>query len=56
MFSHFYFSYFRAIIDHVKSLFNEHGGDCWWNLTEEELIPKEELAKVKNLAFDLISL
>lgn len=36
----------RTIIDHVKSLFNQHGSDCWWNLTEEELIPKEELSKI----------
>ena len=28
-------------LSHVKSLFAEHGSDCWWTMDEEELLPEE---------------
>ncbi|XP_071164030.1 isoleucine--tRNA ligase, mitochondrial-like isoform X1 [Mytilus edulis] len=36
----------RATIDHLKSLVIEHGSDCWWKLSEEELLPTNILTKM----------
>lgn len=39
----------ESIIHHLENLFKEHGSDCWWNFTTEELLPKE----LKHLAASL---
>lgn len=36
----------RATIDHLKSLVLKHGSDCWWKLTEEELLPTDLVSKM----------
>uniref|UniRef100_A0A6U6EBV7 isoleucine--tRNA ligase n=1 Tax=Odontella aurita TaxID=265563 RepID=A0A6U6EBV7_9STRA len=28
-------------LEHIQSLFSEHGSDCWWTMDEEELLPEE---------------
>ncbi|XP_060070569.1 isoleucine--tRNA ligase, mitochondrial-like [Ylistrum balloti] len=33
-------------IDHLKKLFTEHGSDCWWSMSEEELLPKDMLVQM----------
>ncbi|OWF46981.1 Isoleucine--tRNA ligase, mitochondrial [Mizuhopecten yessoensis] len=30
-------------IDHLKQLFTKHGSDCWWTMSEEQLLPKDLL-------------
>ncbi|XP_023224839.1 isoleucine--tRNA ligase, mitochondrial-like [Centruroides sculpturatus] len=33
----------RPIIDHLKQLFTDKNIDCWWSLSEEELLPEKVL-------------
>ena len=37
---------FRSTIDHVKSLVSEHGSDCWWTHSIDELLPKTLIQQV----------
>ncbi|KAL3874272.1 hypothetical protein ACJMK2_037312, partial [Sinanodonta woodiana] len=34
-----------SIFEHIHNLFLCHGSDCWWTLTQEELLPKSLLSK-----------
>lgn len=36
----------RAVIDHLKSVFAQHGSDCWWRMSTEELLPSYIKEKV----------
>jgi len=29
----------KDTLEHITKLFSEHGSDCWWTMTEEELLP-----------------
>lgn len=33
-------------MSHIRSLFEEKGSDCWWELPLETLLPEEVLEKV----------
>ena len=26
---------------HIQNLFSEHGSDCWWTMSMDQLLPKE---------------
>jgi hypothetical protein len=41
-----FFFFFRDTIDHLKSLVLKHGSDCWWTLSEDELLPPDLVSKV----------
>ena len=34
-----------ATLEHIQNLFAEHGSDCWWKMTEEELLPEKYKAE-----------
>ena len=37
---------YRATIEHLQSLFLEHGSDAWWTLPMDQLLPKRVKEKV----------
>lgn len=41
----------ELIVERLKNLFLEHGSDCWWSMTVDELIT-DELRQEKSLSFD----
>ena len=28
-------------LQHIQQLFAKHGSDCWWTMTEQELLPEQ---------------
>ncbi|ESN99013.1 hypothetical protein HELRODRAFT_188978 [Helobdella robusta] len=34
----------RASIEHLKSLFEKHGSDCWWEMSTDQLLPKHVIS------------
>ncbi|XP_053374897.1 isoleucine--tRNA ligase, mitochondrial-like [Mercenaria mercenaria] len=33
----------RVTVEHIKELVGKHGSDCWWSLSDEELLPSQLL-------------
>ncbi|XP_060559788.1 isoleucine--tRNA ligase, mitochondrial-like isoform X2 [Ruditapes philippinarum] len=33
----------RVIVEHIKELVGKHGSDCWWSMSNKELLPDELL-------------